>query len=109
MCSRGDSMKTFSDLRAEAEADEGYWAERAALSFLAQLTELMQSEHVTKAELAGRLGTSKAYLSKVFNGSPNFTVATMVRLARAVGGDVEIRVTPRATTTATIRRQARRS
>lgn len=87
-------MKSFRELREEAVRGDAYWIDRAVLSFLSQITEQMQEKSLTKADLAKKMGSSKAYLSKVFSGSPNFTVATMVRLARAVHASVEIHVTP---------------
>ena len=39
---------------------------------------------------ARRLGTSQAYVTKVLRGDVNFTLVTLVKLARAVGGRVRL-------------------
>ena len=46
----------------------------------------MQENKISRVELAKRLGSSPAYITKVLRGDINFTVETMVRLAKAVGG-----------------------
>lgn len=87
-------MKTFRQLRNEAKQHDAYWIDRTVLSFLVQLSSRMKEGGLNKTQLAERIGTSKAYLSKIFSGNPNFTVATLVRLARATGAQVEIRIVP---------------
>lgn len=87
-------MKTFQQLRNEAKQHDAYWIDRTVLSFLVQLSSRMKADGLNKTQLAERIGTSKAYLSKIFSGNPNFTVATLVRLARATGAQVEIRIVP---------------
>jgi transcriptional regulator with XRE-family HTH domain len=87
-------MKSFKAMLEEAKTRDTYWIDRAVLAYLGQLEEFMRDSELNRSDLAKRLGTSKAYLSKIFSGNSNFTVATMVRLARAVGAKVEIRLTP---------------
>jgi len=44
------------------------------------------------ADLAKKMGTSAAYISKVFRGDTNLTIESMVKLARATGGQLDARV-----------------
>jgi transcriptional regulator with XRE-family HTH domain len=37
------------------------------------------------------MGTSAAYISKVFRGDNNLTIESMVKLARATGGQLDAR------------------
>lgn len=46
---------------------------------------LMKKEGVKKAELARRLGKSRAYVTKILQGNANFTLDTLVQIARALG------------------------
>src|SRR5207248_1599985 len=46
---------------------------------------LMKKEGVKKAELAKRLGKSRAYVTKILQGNANFTLDTLVLIARALG------------------------
>jgi hypothetical protein len=50
----------------------------------------MEEEDVSRAELARRLGTSQAYVTKVLRGNVHFALAALGKLARAVGGEVRL-------------------
>jgi predicted transcriptional regulator len=52
----------------------------------------MKQRGKTKADTARVLNTSQAYMTKVFKGDVNFTIDSMVRLTRALGGKVHIHV-----------------
>lgn len=86
------SAKTFKDLFAEARKGDQFWVEGAILEFTADIERLMDQQKITKTELAARLGTSQAYVTKVLRGTANFTMETMVKLSRAVGGTVHVHV-----------------
>jgi len=78
--------KSFKELFTAAKKRDSYWVEHAILEFTSELYLLMKSKGVTKSELASLLGTSPAYITKVFSGNANFTIETMVKLTRALGG-----------------------
>jgi transcriptional regulator with XRE-family HTH domain len=84
---------SFHELYRRAEKTDAYWTERAILDFTVALHTLMKARGLTKADLARRLGTSPAYLTKVFRGDANFTIASMVRLVRALRGRLQLQVT----------------
>jgi transcriptional regulator with XRE-family HTH domain len=86
--------KTFPELFAEAERHEDYWVSGAILAFAEDLARVMEREGVSRAELARRLGATPAYVTKILRGNVNFTLATMVRLARALGGELQVKLTP---------------
>lgn len=50
---------------------------------------------MSRAELARRLGTSQAYVTKILRGSVNFTLETMILLARALNADLTVSISPR--------------
>ena len=85
---------SFSELFAEAEKKDSYWSKQAALDFTSELYQLMKQRGITKKELAQKLGTSQAYITKVFKGDANFTIESMVRLTRALKGKLSLHVTP---------------
>ncbi|MHB8708579.1 MAG: helix-turn-helix domain-containing protein, partial [Desulfuromonadales bacterium] len=60
--------------------------ELAILEFTGQINKLMQEKQISKVELARLLGTSPAYVTKIFRGDANFTMRSMVKLARVLGG-----------------------
>jgi len=84
--------ETIKSLMDDIHARESYWIEQAMQNFTSQLCCLMKERGVTKAELARRLGKSPAYVTKILRGNTNFTINSMVQLARAVEGDVFIQV-----------------
>jgi transcriptional regulator with XRE-family HTH domain len=47
---------------------------------------------MTYAAIAEKLGTSAAYVSKVFRGDENFTIESMVKLARSTDSRVSIQI-----------------
>lgn len=77
-------------LYREAERHEDYWAAHAALDFTEQVCREMERLGVTRAELARRMETSPAYVSKILRGESNFTMASMVKLTRALGVPLRI-------------------
>jgi len=79
---------------AAAERKPAYWAEGAWLAFTEELLALMETQNVTRAELARRIGVSPAYISKVFRGTVNLTIDSMSKLALAVGASVRLHVAP---------------
>lgn len=87
------SKVTFQELLEQAKQGTAYWVSRAIESFTEDLFVHMKTQGVTKAELARRLGKTPAYVTKILRGRSNFTIESMVTLARALDAEVEIRVT----------------
>jgi len=81
---------SFSDLIQDARSRDDYWIEDAILQFTMQLHEQMQKQSISKTELASRLGVSQPYVTRILKGRDNLTIATMVKLARAVGLKMQI-------------------
>jgi len=87
--------KNFLEIWKELEKDESFEAEKKILDFTTTLYHFMKARNISKKELAERLNTSQAYITKVFRGNANFTIATMTKLASVLDGDLHIHVTPR--------------
>ena len=83
-------VKSFEELYRVARQKDAYWVADAIYSFTEELNRIAELEGVSRAELARRLGTSAAYVTKVFRGDANFTVESMVRLARVVGARLHV-------------------
>ena len=77
--------KTLKQFLEDAKKSDTYWIEQAKLQFSMTLERERRKAGLSYAELAKRLGTSAAYISKVFRGDTNLTIESMVKLARAVG------------------------
>lgn len=87
------SKGAFKRFLSEAKKGDSFWAERSILDFTSDLHQLLKDKGKSKSDLAEAIGSSPAYISKVFNGNVNFTIQTMVKLTRALNGQVSIRVT----------------
>jgi transcriptional regulator with XRE-family HTH domain len=86
--------KSFAALFEAAERHDEYWTERAIIEFTEDLSLWMESKKISQADLAASMGVSQPYISKVLKGNVNFTLATMTKLARALGAEVHIRLAP---------------
>lgn len=79
----------------EAEQHADYWIDGPISEFTRDLDRLMKEKEVSRAELARRMGTSRAYITKMLGGNANFTLMTMVKLAMALDGAVHIHISDR--------------
>ena len=86
------SEKSFAALFQAAEKTEEYWTQRAIVQFTEELARLMEEKGVSRAELAAAAGVSQPYITKVLKGNVNFTLATMTKLAMAVGTAVRVQI-----------------
>lgn len=77
---------------AERKKTDAYWVESAKLDFAMALEKQIRLAGLSYANLAKKIGTSAAYISKVFRGDTNMTIETMVKLSRASGARLQIEV-----------------
>lgn len=89
-------MMTFADRLEQAKQRDSYWAEHSKIDFAIDLERLMDRQNLRKSDLAARMETSPAYISKVLRGDANLTIESMVRLVRAAGGTLHIHIAPQA-------------
>jgi transcriptional regulator with XRE-family HTH domain len=54
----------------------------------------MERQGVTKVELAKRLDTSRAYVTKILQGTANFTIESLTKIARCLGCSWEVKLAP---------------
>ncbi len=82
--------ESFEELIAQAKNEDAFWAEKAILEFTQEIFRLMAAKNVSRAELARRIGSSPAYVTKILSGNANFTIDSMVKLTRAIGAHLEV-------------------
>ncbi len=87
--------KRFATLLKRARRHPQYWVSRITLDFANRLSEMLKAKGMSKKDLAAKIDTSPAYITKVLRGDANYTVETMVKLAMAVDARVEVRLVPR--------------
>lgn len=86
------SIERYRQLLDRAESSPDYWREAAIIEFTEGLCRRMEEKKISKAELARRMGTSRAYITRLLGGDANFTLGTMVKLALAVDGSLVVRI-----------------
>ncbi|HEY8035626.1 MAG TPA: helix-turn-helix domain-containing protein [Methylobacter sp.] len=88
------ATKLFKELLANAKQRDSYWVEKAKLQFSIELNRFFIHSGMSQKALAEKMGTSTAYITKVFRGDANFTIETMVKLTRAIDGELKIHIAP---------------
>lgn len=61
-----------------------FQTELATIDFNEKIIAKMDELKINRAELAKRLGVSKAFVTKLLNGNPNMTIRTMISIALAL-------------------------
>lgn len=92
--------KEFKAFIEESSKGDSYWVESAKIKFAFDLETKLRKAGMTYAALAQKLGTSAAYITKVFRGDANMTIESMVKLARATGGQLDIQIVESVSATA---------
>ena len=85
-------LEKYQQMFDEALASPEAWVDGPIVEFTEDLCRLMKEKGVSRAELAKRIGTSRAYVTKLLGGNANFTLATMVKLAFALDGAVHVHI-----------------
>jgi hypothetical protein len=78
-------LSTSEDRRSVA-----YVSERAVFRLTEDIVRRMDAGGVTRAELARRMGVQPAYVTKILRGTGNFTLESMVRIARALDSTLRV-------------------
>ncbi len=79
----------------KAAKSHTYRLETASLEFTEALLQRMKELGLKRAELARRLGTSAAYVSKLLNGPGNLTLESLIKIAEAVGCELRTHLVPK--------------
>lgn len=69
--------------------------EELILEVAETISQAMEREGVTKAELARRLGKTKGFVSQILAGGRNLTLRTIADVTDALGHKISIQVLPR--------------
>jgi transcriptional regulator with XRE-family HTH domain len=88
MAARGSEFQEFVKDRENQRALE---QESLALQATELISRLMDETGVTKAELAHRIGKSRAFVTQLLSGSRNMTMHTLADLAFALGYTIDMK------------------
>jgi len=89
------ASRSFSDLYREAEKNLDFWVAGSVVDFTENVSRLMKLRGVNRTELARRLGTSQAYVTKLLCGEANFTLTTLVKVSLALESELKLHLTPK--------------
>jgi len=91
---RFDRDSRYDELRRRNERDPKYWVEYLKIVFSEDIGRLMDEKGMSQADLARELGVSRAYVTRLFHGTFNPTVETLVKVALALGARVSLHLHP---------------
>lgn len=89
-----NTSRTGTQILEKARRSQIYWEERAILDFTEDLLSIMKKKGLSKKELAKKLETAPAFVSKLLRGNNNYTLKTMVKVARALDARLKIHIRP---------------
>lgn len=84
----------FAELCDEVEDSFEYKLKSLELELTEKILAAMKAKGLSRSDLAGRLGTSKAAVSKLLNDGSNITLKRLLKISTAVGYDLIINITP---------------
>lgn len=91
---RETTSNRFSNLFKRLKQSDTYHIDAAKLEISEQIYLAMEQQGVSNAELARRLGKSRAYITKVLQGNVNFTIESLVKIAHALGHKFDFQFAP---------------
>src|SRR3954464_3236270 len=89
---RESNLRKYRRMFDEAQASPEAWVDGPIVEFTEDLCRLLQEKGLSRADLAKKIGTSRAYVTKLLGGNANFTLATMVKLAFALDGAIHVHI-----------------
>jgi transcriptional regulator with XRE-family HTH domain len=82
-------IKKF-NFQKELESNIDYLLEEQKVEVLEEIVAIMERKKISRAELARRMGTSRAYITKLLRMNINFTLESLVKIAHSIGSKISI-------------------
>ena len=89
-----EQAEWFQKLHDEFKDDPEYRLDGLKFEIGEEICKNLRITEMSRADLATKLGTSRAYITKILDGNTNFTLATLDRIAAALGCNLGIRLCP---------------
>jgi DNA-binding XRE family transcriptional regulator len=83
------------ELLKNPEVANEYEALKPQFDMIRQYIELRNKRNISQAELAERIGTKQAAISRLERGYPNTTIGTWQNIAEALDAELEINIIPK--------------
>lgn len=94
---RQNSSEKLAALLTEFQQSENFELEQAKVEIAEQIQRFMQEQNISNVELARRLGSSKAYVTKILQGNANFTIESLIKISRSISCQINIQFSSPAT------------
>lgn len=78
------------ELPYDVSDDIDYILEKQKLLIAEEIITQMEVKGISKAELARKLDTSRAYITNIFKTDINFTLKSLVQISHAIGASISI-------------------
>ena len=89
------AMGWFKDVYENARDSFDFKLAGLELDVTENILEIMERQKISRSELAGKLGVSKAAVSKLLNNGSNMTLRTLLKITEALDCDVGIQMSLR--------------
>ncbi|MHB9038825.1 MAG: helix-turn-helix domain-containing protein [Armatimonadota bacterium] len=86
------SIESLNERIRNAANRETYHVAKAIERVTETIYEIMEADGITQTELASRLGNTQSWVSKLLQGKQNMTIATAVKVFRALGYEYDPQV-----------------
>lgn len=88
----------FEELFTTATQGLDYWVERVKIEFAEDMVKRMDKQGLSRADLARAMDSKPSYVTKILRGTTNFTLESMVKIARALGSRLCVHLEPEGAT-----------
>ena len=89
-----EQAEWFQILNDEFKDDPEYRLDGLKFEIGEEICKYLRIAEMIRADLAEKLGTSRAYITKSLNGNSNFTLASLDRIAAALGCNLGVGFCP---------------
>ena len=101
------SVDELLNMFEEAEETDDYQLESALVDLTEKICEIMEAKGISRADLARRLGKSRAWVTKVLRGDGNLTLKTVIDILWELGYKASIAIEARPTFAAEPQKKSR--
>ncbi|HET6464896.1 MAG TPA: helix-turn-helix transcriptional regulator [Nitrospiria bacterium] len=85
-----DPRKWFEEEIKRYKDDFDFRLEGLILDFTKQIALIMENKKIRRSELAAKMEVSRPYVTEILAGKPNLTFESMLKLADALGANLQI-------------------
>lgn len=89
-----DSLSKLKERAAESRGSIEYKLEWVILDITEQIADCMKTKDLSRAELAKLLGVSPPMVTKILNGTVNFTLKSLTSIAHVLDCGLSVRLAP---------------